>query len=91
MRGLAREIAAEYAGGATPRNVETARRALNKYLREGRRPSKPMRLAIARALGVDESEMPTDDPDTDAFRGLTRDPEVREALLVLGRALADRR
>jgi transcriptional regulator with XRE-family HTH domain len=61
VRGLAQGIAADYPGGATVRNVETVRRALNKYLHEGRLPSAPMRAAIAAALGVGEGEIPGDD------------------------------
>lgn len=66
VRGLSREIAATYKGGATVSNTETVRRALNKYLGEGRLPSGPMRAAIAEALGVPVTELPEDDDEEEA-------------------------
>lgn len=88
VRGLSREVAKTYKGGATVSNIETVRRALNKYLGEGRLPSKPMRKAIADALGVPESSLPEDgeedEPDMAAailyeLRGLRRDLKTRAA------------
>ena len=55
VRGLAREIAGEE---ASVTEVETIRRALNKYLAEGRWPGTAMRSAIADALGVSGNKMP---------------------------------
>ena len=51
--------------GATPSTLETYRRAIYKYLdpEQPSNPTQPTREAIAEALGVDPSTIPSDDDD----------------------------
>lgn len=55
VRTLARKI--------DPHDPEPARRALNRYLYEGARPTNGYRLAIAAAFGLSEDELPVDDEE----------------------------
>lgn len=63
MRKLARTMAERHPHGATHATIETNRRALYKYLREGAVPSRAMRAAIAEALGVSVEEIPEEDDE----------------------------
>lgn len=56
VRALAREI--------DPDNVERVRRSLNRYLHDGALPGRPMRKAIADALGVDAGDLPDEEDES---------------------------
>lgn len=55
VRALARRI--------DPANLDRARRNLHRWLDEGMQPTRTSRVAVARALGVDVSELEEDDDD----------------------------
>lgn len=57
-----------------PENVEVARRAVNRVIHEGSRPSDPTRAAIARGLDIPEGDVPT------AERGSDDDDEESRAV-----------
>lgn len=59
VRTLAKEINRRHRGVA----IEVARRALNRYLFDGALPTNSYRILIAEALGVDESELPSDNDE----------------------------
>jgi hypothetical protein len=68
MRGLARRI--------DPDNIERARRNLIRWIHQGTQPSRANRLDVARALGIDLSELEEDeeesDPVADLFKAFER-------------------
>ena len=57
MRGLARRI--------DPGNIERARRNLIRWIHGGITPGRNSRNDVARALGIDPSELEDDDEETD--------------------------
>jgi transcriptional regulator with XRE-family HTH domain len=61
---------------------EVARRALNRYLREGSMPTQAYRAAIAEGLGISPDEMPASDDEEeegDPMRTILRDAAVAQA------------
>lgn len=78
VRELARRIARRHPVPDMVRNIESVRRALNKYRLEGRVPSMRMCAVIAEELGRDVAEIPAEPEDE--IQALMRDPEFRENL-----------
>jgi hypothetical protein len=64
VRTLARRLANRY-GSPAPRNVESIRRRLNKYLREGVTPTAPTRHDIEAELGLERDSLKPDDDEED--------------------------
>lgn len=62
-RELARRLASEHRDGLTQKTFESSRRAIYKYLNGEISPSEGTRVAIADALGVDPSLVPTDEDE----------------------------
>lgn len=76
-RTLARKI--------NPSEPENPRRAINRYLLEGRWPTDEYRQAIAVALEVDVDEMPTDEEKSDDEED---DSEMRRAVDLMAELMA---
>lgn len=79
-RELARRLAAKHPSGVTQQTIETYRRAIYRYLDETdpMQPNEQTRGAFADALGVDPSEVPSEDEDEDfdaiaALQAMARD------------------
>ena len=64
-REVARRMAENHPRGITPQTVETYRRAIRRYLdtENPQRPTESTRNAIADALGVDRSTLPTEEDE----------------------------
>ena len=62
VRALARRI--------DPANLDRARRNLHRWLDEGMSPSRTSRVGVARALGIDPSELEDDDEESDPVADL---------------------
>ena len=62
VRALARRI--------DPANLDRARRNLHRWLDEGMSPSRTSRVGVARALGIDPSELEDDDEESDPLDAL---------------------
>jgi transcriptional regulator with XRE-family HTH domain len=88
VRELARRVAQQHPVDDPARNLETVRRALNKYRHEGRIPSAPMKRAIADALGEDADSIPNEDDPSDRFEAMMRDPQFQRAAEPLLRMFA---